>query len=85
MAASRMRWSGRWRAWAGRDGRRWDAVSWEELRAAAADSDDEHTQKVVHVAWDRARHGDCGDLDRSLCRLVAWKRLTDENDDFFRT
>ena len=67
------------------DGRRWDAVSWEELRAAAADSDDEHTQKVVHVAWDRARHGDCRDLDRSLCRLVAWKRLTDENDDLFRT
>ena len=53
-------------------------VGWDELRSAGRESDDEHTQKLVHVCWERS---ECSaqSTERQLAHFVAWKRLTDED------
>ena len=58
-------------------------VSWDELRGAAVDSDDEHTQKVVHVCWERSGSAHSSSSERKLAHFVAWKRLTDEDETLF--
>ena len=63
--------------------RGWSELEWDELRAAGAESDDEHTQKVVYVCFDRAHAEQAGERERRLCKLVAWKRLTDEDAQLF--
>ena len=68
---------------AGSGRRLYEEVSWDELRSAAVDSDDEHTLKLVHVCFERSGSADASMLEQQLAQFVAWKRLTDEDQRLF--
>jgi hypothetical protein len=48
------------------------AVSWGDLRRSAIESDDEHTHKLVMIAFQAVGHGW---LDQRWAKLIALKRL----------
>jgi len=66
------------------NGRRAEDVNWDELREAACMSDDEHTQKVVFVCYDRYFHEQSCTIEKRMSKFVAWKRLTDEQPTLFQ-